>query len=587
MGQLYGRFDPVSHEWYDGVLAKTFREFATGSPRERFWIFFDGPVDAVWIENLNTVLDDNKKLCLMSGEIITMTKLMNMMFEPADLEQASPATVSRCGMIYMEPSQLGWRALHKSFLNVLINTVGLSEIYMNLFEDLIEWLIPAILDLLPDCSKMLECSPIHQYQMFSRFFLHFLDKHKVFNQVWFQQMFLFCFAWAYCSHLQVKGIKRLDPMLRKILYGANEDYPRPKYFSLNRGQMFPEKQSFMDYRFDEQENWWTWQKSSDDPSAAISTFPAQAQISELIVPTNETGYLTYWQEFCVAKSYPMLVIGPTGTGKSAIITSNLLAMPRTTNLVNIVNFSARTTAQLVQETIMSKLDRRRKGVYGPPLGKKCIIFCDDIAMPSKDTYGSQPPLELVRQWLDHGYWSDLTDTTKVELCFMGAMGMQGGSKFYYFHVSIVIHRCGVDSFEDATIIKIFTAIGDWHFAKGYPEKVALLARGLAEAMVSVYRSAMRIFLPTPAKSHYTFSLIDQRDRDQLLEMCLYACKTHLRFSLESAFVDRMDNPGAKLTDDDLRNLFFGNYLEPDAEPKIYDECENYNKLEKLMHLLSA
>lgn len=66
-------------------------------------------------------------------------------------------------------------------------------------------------------------------------------------------------------------------------------------------------------------------------------------------------------------------------------------------------------------------------------------------------------------------------------------------------------------------------------------------------------------------------------------MCSSACKTHLRFSLESAFSDRMENPGAKLTDDDLRNLFFGNYLEPDAEPKIYDECENYNKLEKLMH----
>jgi dynein heavy chain, axonemal len=75
---------------------------------------------------------------------------------------------------------------------------------------------------------------------------------------------------------------------------------------------------------------------------------------------------------------PLLLIGPTGTGKSSTILNFLKELPKDKYILNTLNFSAQTTAQQVQDFVMSKLDRRRKGVFGPPVGKHVSLKIENL-----------------------------------------------------------------------------------------------------------------------------------------------------------------------------------------------------------------
>ena len=97
LAELYGNLDVMTQTWSDGLAAKLLRETVL----TKDYILFDGPVDAIWVENLNTVLDDSQMLCLSNGERIKLNPQSRVLFEVMDLNQASPATVSRCGMVWV------------------------------------------------------------------------------------------------------------------------------------------------------------------------------------------------------------------------------------------------------------------------------------------------------------------------------------------------------------------------------------------------------------------------------------------------------------------------------------------------------
>jgi dynein heavy chain len=109
--QLFGEQSASSGEWVPGILAEIWKKVNNRQNKHTSWIICDGPVDAIWIESMNTVLDDNRMLTLANAERIPMSDTTKMTFEVENLNNASPATVSRAGIIFVSPEDLSWKPL--------------------------------------------------------------------------------------------------------------------------------------------------------------------------------------------------------------------------------------------------------------------------------------------------------------------------------------------------------------------------------------------------------------------------------------------------------------------------------------------
>lgn len=479
LGQLYGDFDPHSHDYTDGLLADAVRFASAEPPPFNHWIVLDGPVDALWIENMNTVLDDNKKLCLASSEVIPLTPRMRMFFEVEDLKVASPATVSRCGMVYIENKKHDYESLLHSWI------LHQGEKGPVLEPQLRRFLKDVMVPVLEDLSSNFRLSlPYHEYSYFNNFLSlvrSIIKPEKDVSTI--DQVLIFSLVWSVGAITNGQDRPKFDANTKEILTKANYS--------------FPESETLFDYCVKGGE-WINWSELTDKPAD-------NSQGSEMIVPTTETTRHSWVINTLVMNGIAVLVSGVTGSGKTVTLSKYIESQPTLIN--NPMTFSAQTTANGIQDLLDAKFDRRSAGIFGPPIDHRAIIFVDDINMPRKEKYGAQPPIELLRQLLCQEGWYDRKKRTFkkfVDVQMICSMRSPEGpeqtptGRFLRF-----FHQIVFPEISDESMKRIFQAILSNHLSA-----VQDIIDSIISASLEVYNTVCKNLLPTPARVHYTFNLRD-------------------------------------------------------------------------------
>ena len=106
LNELFGEVNRETYVWTEGQFVEHFRRFSLDKSGSKNWIHLDGPVDHYWVENLNSILDENKKMNLPNGETINLSDGMCLLLETDGLRNVTPATISRCGLVYLSRAEV-------------------------------------------------------------------------------------------------------------------------------------------------------------------------------------------------------------------------------------------------------------------------------------------------------------------------------------------------------------------------------------------------------------------------------------------------------------------------------------------------
>ena len=505
---MFGETDKISGEWNTGIFAAIWQKFNNRNNTYNMWIIADGPVDAIWIENLNTVLDDNKILTLANGDRIPMTDNVKIMFEVEDLRNASPATVSRAGIIYVSASDLDWEPVVTAWINAIEGSD--KEVFRNLFKRFMgecngDKDVGHIFNFVSkSCKQVMKLSRV---AMATKCFELINSMLKVAElsaspsdrELELERLFLFALVWSVGGMFEEEDKVKFDQYLRDL-----STVMPSKVEASDTVYMFNVNSETMD--------WERWEA----PSWAYPTHSEELDFSSLLVPTIDSTRANYLTQSFFSMGKPVLLTGGSGTSKTSTVEMFFEGLDRDRMLVKRVNFSFATTPGMFQSSIDGELDKRGGKNFGPPSGKSMTVFLDDLSMPQVNVWGDQTTNELVRQLIEtSGYCfldKDKRGDFKVieDLQYIGGMNHPSGGKndipnrlkrhFFAFNMTVPPVQ---------TILNIYGQMMDGRF----PAKPAHLRDSFDKYVskvptltIELWKFVRARMLPSPAKFMYVWNM---------------------------------------------------------------------------------
>ncbi|DBA95316.1 TPA: Dynein heavy chain cytoplasmic [Trebouxia sp. C0006] len=567
VAELYGVLDTDTRDWTDGLLSNIFREINKPLPAgkdEAKYLVFDGDVDAVWVENMNSVMDDNRLLTLPNGERIRLQSHCRLLFEVGDLQYASPATVSRCGMVFVDSRNLGFMPYVNTWLASRSNAAEaglLKQLFAKYAAPAVDYVLEGV-DAGELVQKLKLSIPVTNLNLITQL-CHLLETllldsgHYTDPNV-LEAIFVFCCVWSLGACIvQRPGCEdrdRFNDFLCHTSGMGTVDHEKVLVGNL------PSK-SLYEYCFHpDQQCWKSW-----NSQVKAYTPPVDGMFSKILVPTVDVVRSTWLVSTTVGAGRPCLFVGESGTAKTATIQHYLGTWTANNNIVLNMNFSSRTSSLDVQRAIEDGTEKRTKDTYGPPMGKRLMIFLDDLNMPRMDQYGTQQPIALLKLLIDRkGFYDrgkELNWKNMKDIQFVGAMGPPGGARNMLDPRFVSLFDAYEVQFpSNSNLQTIYTSILAHHVAT-LSEDIKGAAGSLTGLTLDLYSYIIEQLPPTPSRFHYIFNL---RDLSRVTEGLLLASPTCFttaaqfvrlwRNEVLRVFHDRLISPEDKQTVQERINM---------------------------------